>query len=180
MAPETTTSTTATFKLPPVNFYAGTLDGGPVPTGPYPTVALVVQNYLDSVFNSLGIGTADYATSTSSAAPAKLTCDGNTYDKAIGSAAAFINGLSPSFCSDWSAEPTHALSKEYTAKDVKSTSKRAVQFVKRTPPPAPLTPNSYPGWSVEFDWKPAHASGNCLKQDYCNNTLSSLLSYCEG
>ncbi|KAK4498016.1 hypothetical protein PRZ48_010672 [Zasmidium cellare] len=137
---------------------------------------MVVQRYLNDAFNSLGIGTADYAATTSAVA----TCADNTYNSAVPSAAAFISGLMPSFCSDWAAKPTDALAKDFSAKDVKSVSRRTTLSQKRTPPPGPLKSDSFPGWTVDFDWKPKDATGDCLKEDYCKNSISSLLSHCQG
>lgn len=168
-----TTTSTAPFKVPEVFFFTGSPDGGPVPTASA-EIGMKLQRYLEDTFKSLGIGDQDSTTT------AKATCADDAYNKAVPSAAAFISGLMPSFCSDWMAKPTDTFSKNYTAKDVKAVSRRISVQQKRTPPPGPLRADSYPGWSVHFNWKPTDAAGNCVKGDYCDQNLKSLLSQCEG
>ncbi|KAF2173679.1 hypothetical protein M409DRAFT_48620 [Zasmidium cellare ATCC 36951] len=177
VASPVTTSITAAFKLPTVFMYTGSgADSGPLPKSTY-SIDMIVQRYLDEGFNSLGIGTADYAASST---PAVATCADNTYNSAVPSAAAFINGLMPSFCSDWAAKPTDALSKELSAKDLKSRSRRTAAIEKRTPPPGPLNSDSFPSWTVDFDWKPKEVAGECSRVDYCNKSISALVSHCQG
>lgn len=72
------------------------------------------------------------------------------------------------------------MSKVYTAKDIQSKFRRQSSLNRRTPPPAPLTQDSYPGWSVDFEWRADQANGDCLREKYCTNSLSTLLSQCKG
>jgi hypothetical protein len=132
-----------------------------------------MQKYLDETFKNLGIA-IDIST------PAKATCVDGSYDKAIPSSAAFIKGLTPSFCGEWSLKTSEKLEKKLTAKDVKAASKRRWQLSKRTPPPRPLTSDQYPGWAVTFDWQPDQMTDDCSKEDYCTTAMSDLLSTCNG
>lgn len=177
-------TTTAPYSEREFFAFTGTLERAPQPRDFAMTVSPVLQKYLEDTFNSLSIGKADYAEPT---ATAQGVCAGSQYKDAVPSAAAFVKGLSPSFCNDWSAKPTEAFSRTYSAKDVKTNAVRSLLdeaktwlVMKRTPPPRPLTADSYPGWNIDFSWKPAKVSSSCSTKDHCNNAMSSILSTCSG
>ncbi|KAF4550008.1 Hypothetical protein D9617_19g103130 [Elsinoe fawcettii] len=169
-----TTTSTAGNSEPIVDIGTSTIDGDPYPTE-RPQVDLVVQNYFADMFKTLDIlDDADLEA-------AKSTCADENYDRAIPSAAAFIKGLSPNFCNDWANKPKDPLVNTYSASDVKTRRRRGGAVLDaRTPPPAPLKPDAYPGWSIDFEWKPEEVVESCSKVEYCNNALSGLLSGCEG
>ncbi|KAF2227299.1 hypothetical protein BDZ85DRAFT_1732 [Elsinoe ampelina] len=161
--------------MPSVNVYTGPGEDPPPADGPH-KIDMVVQDYLNDLFQELGFTDDE----TSIALP-KATCVDTTYDRAVPSAAAFVAGLSSRFCDDWMAKPSDLLTKTYTAKDAKTRRKRGgFTLERRTPPLAPLRPDSYPGWSVEFEWKPDQVTEECSTTNHCSSRLSGLLSGCQG
>lgn len=154
------------------------------------------QKYLADLFRQLGYAAEDddlsttlstsqtpSATSASSTSAEPLqTCGGTTYAEAIPNAVGFVKGLTSAFCNDrgQNNNAKDAFRKEYSASDAKVSSKRSYLFG-RSPPPPTLTPGSYSGWKVQFEWKPGNlTSADCTSNDACSKTLGGTLTRCQG
>lgn len=172
---ETTRSTISASSAP-----GELITGSPAINDPLPSFAPPIghafQQYLFDTFNRLGIGYAHEEPVTS--------CSAHSYDEAIPGAAAFIQDTGASFCEDQEADPSKTLEKGYTAEDVMSRRKRSLRqrsIIARTPPPSPVSPDTYPGWNVTFKWRPGHEEDTtCDQNTTCTDAVKMMLTSCEG
>ena len=183
-----TTATTASVSGPPVFYITESVGNDRFKTG-HDKLDVSMQKYLGDAFASLGMlddGPLPSRTSSTSFPPVpQPTCADKTYSSAIPRAGTFLQGLPPTFCDDRQAGTHKALKKTYTATNANSAKGKRTSWLnllqKRTPPPAPLTDRSFPGWSVEFEWEPAKGEGGvCDDKQTCTHAMNTLISGCEG